>query len=63
MTCHKSDTFGLIYEGCKSYNKISKFSVFFSSCDQPAHDAQAWSLIETNDNTYWAIVNLCALNT
>ena len=35
----------------------------FSSCDQPAHDAQAWSLIETNDNTYWAIVNFCALNT
>ena len=44
-------------------NKISKFSIFFLSCDQPAHDAQAWSLIETNDNTYWAIVKFCALNT
>ena len=61
MTCHKNDTFGLIHEGWN--NMISKFSVFFSSCDQPAHDAQAWSLIETNDNTYWAIVKFCALNT
>ena len=61
MTSHENDTFGLIYEGCNI--RISKFSVFFSSCDQPAHDAQAWSLIETNDNTYWAIVKFCALNT
>ena len=41
-------------------NQNAQFSRFVCFPDQPYNNAQAWSLIETNDYTYWAIVNFVA---
>ena len=49
--CNKSDEFRT--------SKNVKQHIFWWS-DQPNYNAQAWSLIETNDYTYWAIVNFVA---